>query len=230
VAARKLKPHPLRPPSLHERILEEIKAERKLKPVSPDMIRRSRLAMRPLTMSVSFDSSGAGKSISTPQDLFRCSDKPGSPRKKIAVSTLALADDTQLSLNPEIGAPSLAQRKKLLKAPTLAELESSDSEEESSTHKSISSSSLSTSMVDDTSPDSVKGKRTHPQFLPISSTPQPERHRAPRRRHSIEKETPTSVRQFMPPSRQNSRSLVCCLHGVVKNSPHFTFCPEKVIS
>lgn len=57
-----------------------------------------------------------------------CADKPGSPRKKIAVSTLALADDTQLSLNPEIGAPSLAQRKKLLKAPTLAELESSDSE------------------------------------------------------------------------------------------------------
>ncbi|XP_047672514.1 protein spire homolog 1 isoform X2 [Tachysurus fulvidraco] len=193
VSARKLKPHPLRPPSLHERILEEIKAERKLKPVSPDMIRRSRL--------------GAGKSISTPQDLFRCSDKPGSPRKRIAVSTLALADDTQLSLNPENGAPSLSQRKKLLKAPTLAELESSDSEEESSTHKSISSSSLSTSMVDDTSPDSVKGKRTHPQFLPISSTPQPERHRAPRRRHSIEKETPTSVRQFMPPSRQNSRSL-----------------------
>lgn len=43
VSARKLKPHPPRPPSLHERLLEGIKAERKLRPVSPDMIRRSRL-------------------------------------------------------------------------------------------------------------------------------------------------------------------------------------------
>lgn len=43
VAARKLKPHPPRPRSLHERLLEDIKAERKLRPVSPDMIRRNRL-------------------------------------------------------------------------------------------------------------------------------------------------------------------------------------------
>lgn len=43
VASRKLKPHPPRPRSLHERLLEDIKAERKLRPVSPDMIRRSRL-------------------------------------------------------------------------------------------------------------------------------------------------------------------------------------------
>lgn len=42
VAARKLKPQAERPPSLHERILEEIKSERKLRPVSPDQIRRSR--------------------------------------------------------------------------------------------------------------------------------------------------------------------------------------------
>lgn len=42
-SARKLKPTPPRPRSLHERILEEIKAERKLRPVSPDEIRRSRL-------------------------------------------------------------------------------------------------------------------------------------------------------------------------------------------
>ncbi|KAK3525457.1 hypothetical protein QTP86_031532 [Hemibagrus guttatus] len=225
VAARKLKPNPPRPPSLHERILEEIKAERKLRPVSPDMIRRSRLE------------DGAGKSISTPQDLFRCSDKQGSTRKKIAVSTLALADDTPLSSNPVNGTQPLSQRKKLLKAPTLAELESSDSElvkgnevvfvfkEESSTHKSISSSSISTSVVD-TSPDSVKGKRTPPQFLPISSTPQPERHMSFRRRHSIEKETPTSVRQFIPPSRQNSRSLeefcypVECLSLTVEEAMH----------
>uniref|UniRef100_A0A2K5Q0Z8 Spire type actin nucleation factor 1 n=1 Tax=Cebus imitator TaxID=2715852 RepID=A0A2K5Q0Z8_CEBIM len=42
-SARKLKPTPPRPRSLHERILEEIKAERKLRPVSPEEIRRSRL-------------------------------------------------------------------------------------------------------------------------------------------------------------------------------------------
>lgn len=42
VAARKLKPQAERPPSLHERILEGIKSERKLRPVSPDQIRRSR--------------------------------------------------------------------------------------------------------------------------------------------------------------------------------------------
>ncbi|XP_016403424.1 protein spire homolog 1-like, partial [Sinocyclocheilus rhinocerous] len=49
VAARKLKPQAERPPSLHERILEEIKSERKLRPVSPDMIRRSRFVIRPLS-------------------------------------------------------------------------------------------------------------------------------------------------------------------------------------
>ncbi len=42
VAARKLKPQVEHPPCLHERILKEIKSERKLRPVSPDMIRRSR--------------------------------------------------------------------------------------------------------------------------------------------------------------------------------------------
>lgn len=45
-------------------------------------------------------------------------------------------------------------------------------------------------------------------FLPISSTPQPERRKTPQRRHSIEKETPTNVRQFQPPTKQNSKSLV----------------------
>ncbi|KAI4888800.1 hypothetical protein NFI96_006433 [Prochilodus magdalenae] len=48
---------------------------------------------------------------------------------------------------------------------------------------------------------------TPPMFLPISSTPQPERRQPAQRRHSIEKETPTNVRQFVPPSRQSSKSL-----------------------
>lgn len=43
VSARKLKPQTQPPPTLHERILEEIKAERKLRPVSPDVVRRGRL-------------------------------------------------------------------------------------------------------------------------------------------------------------------------------------------
>uniref|UniRef100_A0A671P470 Protein spire homolog 1 n=1 Tax=Sinocyclocheilus anshuiensis TaxID=1608454 RepID=A0A671P470_9TELE len=195
VSARKLKPHPTRPPSLHERILEGIRSERKLRPVSPDMIRRSRL--------------GAGKSMSTPQDLFRSSDIPDGHRK-LAVSTLSLANGTSPARSPVngvAGGQPLSQRKRLLKAPTLAELDSSDSDEEQNTRTSDSSSSVSASLVEDTSPESVMAKKTPPQFLPISSTPQPDKRIAPQRRHSIEKEDPTSVRPFLPPSRQNSKSL-----------------------
>uniref|UniRef100_A0A671MHX8 Protein spire homolog 1-like n=1 Tax=Sinocyclocheilus anshuiensis TaxID=1608454 RepID=A0A671MHX8_9TELE len=199
VSARKLKPHPPRPPSLHERILEEIRSERKLRPVSPDMIRRSRL--------------GAGKSMSTPEDLFRSSDIPDGPRK-LAVSTLSLANGTSPARSPVnsvAGGQPLSQRKRLLKAPTLAELDSSDSDEEQNTWKSGSSSSVSTSLVEDTSPESIMGKKTPPQFLPISSTPQPDKRIAPQRRHTIEKDAPTSVRPFLPPSRQNSKSLAQAL-------------------
>ncbi|KAM4538906.1 protein spire homolog 1 isoform 2-T2 [Odontesthes bonariensis] len=200
VSARKLKPHPQRPRSLHERLLEGIKAERKLRPVSPDMIRRHRLVMRPLSMSYSFDSSGAGKSFSTPQDLFRSSDTPDAPRK-LAGSTQSLSSGTTGA--NQAGQP-LSQRKRLLRAPTLAELDSSESEEE----PTRSSSSMSTSLVEDTSPESVVEKKAPPKFLPVSATPQPDRRQSPQRRHSIEKEAPTSVRPFVPPSRQSSKSLV----------------------
>ncbi|XDV34723.1 hypothetical protein PO909_004852 [Leuciscus waleckii] len=178
-SARKLKPHPQIPPSLHERILEEIKSERKLRPVSPDMLRRSRL------------------------------DIPDGPRK-LAISTLSLANGTTPARSPVngvAGGQPLSQRKRLLKAPTLAELDSSDSDEDQNTRKSDSSSSISTSLVEDTSPESVMGKKIPPKFLPISSTPQPDKRFAPQRRHSIEKEAPTSVQSFLPPSRQNSKSL-----------------------
>nr|XP_023669841.1 protein spire homolog 1-like isoform X4 [Paramormyrops kingsleyae] len=192
VAARKLKPHPERPPTLHERILEEIKSERKLRPVSPEQIRRSRLVFRPLSMSYSFDLSDMSN---------------GASRKK-TLSALGLTNGTaaQGQQNGVTEGQLLSQRKRLLKAPTLAELESSESEEEV-TRRSASSSSISTSMVEDTSPESVLGKKTPPLFLPISSTPQPERRQTTQRRHSIEKETPTNVRQFMPPTRQSSKSL-----------------------
>uniref|UniRef100_A0A674C2L1 Spire-type actin nucleation factor 1a n=1 Tax=Salmo trutta TaxID=8032 RepID=A0A674C2L1_SALTR len=168
VTARKLKPHPAWPQTLHERLLEGIKQERKLRPVSPDMIRRNRL------------------DLSTPD----------APRKH-ATSTLSCP-----SAHGVGGA--LCQRKRLLKAPTLAELGSSESDDEPS-HRS---SSLSVSMLDASSPGSVLGKNTPSRFLPISMTPQPDSHPSPQRRRSIEKEPPTSVRPFTAPTRQSSKSLV----------------------
>ncbi|XP_040288526.1 protein spire homolog 1 isoform X3 [Bufo bufo] len=105
------------------------------------------------------------------------------------------------------GRPMQIQRKRLLKAPTLAELDSSESEEDT-VQKSSSSSSVSNSQPEDVSPGTAAGRKTPPRFLPISSTPQPERRQTPQRRHSIEKETPTNVRHFLPPTRQSSRSLV----------------------
>ncbi|KAM6968139.1 protein spire homolog 1 [Aplochiton taeniatus] len=211
VAARKLKPLTQPPPTLHERILEEIKAEKKLRPVSPDMMRRSRLVIRPLSMSFSFDSSD----VSSP-DMARMS-----------VSTMSLANGMTLSpRNLPSGSQGQIQRKRL-KAPTLAELDSSDSEDETfGGRRSASSSSVATSVMEDTSPESALGKKTPPMFLPISSTPQPERRQAPPRRHSIEKETPTNVRQFAPPSRQSSKSLeefcfpVECLSLTVEEVMH----------
>ncbi|XP_071410958.1 protein spire homolog 1 isoform X3 [Pithys albifrons albifrons] len=175
-SARKLKPTPPRPRSLHERILEEIKAERKLRPVSPDEIRRSRL------------------DVPTPE----------AGRKVVDASVVNGGLAAQGKQN---GATQMTvQRKRLLKAPTLAELDSSDSEEES-VHKSASSSSISPSQVEDPSQEGTSSRKMPPKFLPISSTPQPERRQPPQRRHSIEKETPTNVRQFLPPSKQSSRSL-----------------------
>ncbi|XP_042638343.1 protein spire homolog 1 [Orycteropus afer afer] len=192
VSARKLKPTPPRPRSLHERILEEIKAERKLRPISPEEIRCSRLAMRPLSMSHSFDLSD----VTTPE----------SPKNVIESSMVnGLTSSTKeydLSTTQQVP----VQRKKLLKAPTLAELDSSDSEEETA-HKSTSSSSVSSSFLEDPLLETASTRKKPPKFLPISSTPQPERRQPPQRRHSIEKETPTNVRQFLPPSKQSSRSL-----------------------
>ncbi|XP_043973057.1 protein spire homolog 1 isoform X2 [Gambusia affinis] len=210
VSARKLKPQAQPPPTLHERILEEIKAERKLRPVSPDQIRRGRLVIRPLSMSFSFDAS----------DEF----SPYMGRR--TSSSLSLTNGSRSPRVEPSGSQSVPQRKKLLKAPSLAELDSSDSDDELVGRTSASNSSVATSLMDDTSPESALGKKTPPMFLPISSTPQPERRQTPQRRHSIEKETPTSVRQFQPPSKQNSKSLeefcfpVECLSLTVEEVMH----------
>ncbi|XP_073535102.1 protein spire homolog 1 isoform X6 [Phyllobates terribilis] len=195
VSARKLKPTPARPRSLHERMLEEIKSERKLRPVSPDEFRHSRLVMRPLSMSHSFDLSD----VSTPEVSRK------QPNRTVLNGDIAERTGME---DPWNGRPMqmAIQRRRLLKAPTLAELDSSESEEDT-VHKSSSSSSVSNSQPDDTSPGTAAGRKTPPRFLPISSTPQPERRQTPQRRHSIEKETPTNVRHFIPPSRQSSRSL-----------------------
>ncbi|GAA6217565.1 protein spire homolog 1-like isoform X3 [Lates japonicus] len=213
VSARKLKPQTQPPPTLHERILEEIKAERKLRPVSPDEVRRGRL--------------GFGKTRSMPQDLFRTGLDEFSPYMgRRASSSLSLTNGTASPRAEPSGSQSAPQRKRLLKAPSLAELDSSDSDDEIVGRKSASSSSVATSLMDDTSPESALGKKTPPMFLPISSTPQPERRQTPQRRHSIEKETPTNVRQFQPPSKQNSKSLeefcfpVECLSLTVEEVMH----------
>ncbi|XP_013002118.2 protein spire homolog 1 isoform X2 [Cavia porcellus] len=194
VSARKLKPTPPRPRSLHERILEEIKAERKLRPVSPEEIRRSRLDVATPESSWSLGETlqANGGSLSTAQ--------PG----KSGLSPAALAPMAQ---------------KRLLKAPTLAELDSSDSEEEALRKSSSSSSSASPSQLEDSVAEATCMRKKPPKFLPISSTPQPERRQPPQRRHSIEKETPTNVRQFLPPSRQSSRSLVPKTTGVWPRTP-----------
>ncbi|XP_071325342.1 protein spire homolog 1 isoform X3 [Trachinotus anak] len=210
VSARKLKPQTQPPPTLHERIMEEIKAERKLRPASPDPVRRGRLVIRPLSMSFSFDAS----------DEF----SPYMGRR--TSSSLSLTNGTASPRLEPSGSHSAPQRKRLLKAPSLAELDSSDSDDEFMGRKSASSSSVATSLMDDTSPESALGKKTPPMFLPISSTPQPERRQTPQRRHSIEKETPTNVRQFQPPSKQSSKSLeefcfpVECLSLTVEEVMH----------
>ncbi|KAM8734978.1 protein spire homolog 1 isoform 6-T6 [Acanthopagrus schlegelii] len=210
VSARKLKPQTQPPPTLHERILEGIKSERKLRPVSPGEVRRGRLVIRPLSMSFSFDAS----------DEF----SPYMGRR--TSSSLSLTNGSASPRAEPSGSQSVPQRKRLLKAPSLAELDSSDSDDEIIGRRSASSSSVATSVMDDTSPESAVGKKTPPMFLPISSTPQPERRKTPQRRHSIEKETPTNVKQFLPPSKQNSKSLeefcfpVECLSLTVEEVMH----------
>ncbi|XP_061026306.1 protein spire homolog 1 isoform X11 [Eubalaena glacialis] len=188
-SARKLKPTPPRPRSLHERILEEIKAERKLRPVSPEETRRGRLE------------------VATPE----------SP-KNVLESSMVNGGLTSQSRENGAGAAQQVpvQRKKLLKAPTLAELDSSDSEEE--TLPRSASSSASPSFLEAPFLEAVSTRKNPPKFLPISSTPQPERRQPPQRRHSIEKETPTNVRQFLPASRQSSRSLAGVLTVLQKDA------------
>ncbi|XP_059424558.1 protein spire homolog 1-like isoform X3 [Carassius carassius] len=190
--------------SAHEVILEFIRSRPPLNPVSARKLKPQAERPPSLHERILEEIKSERKLRPVSPDMIRRSrfDVCSSDGARKASSTLSLADGVSLQQNVSSG----FQRKRL-QAPTLSELDSSDSEDETAGQRSASCSSISTSMVDDTSPESVLGKKTPPMFLPISSTPQPERRQQAQRRHSIEKETPTSVRHFLPPSRHSSRSL-----------------------
>uniref|UniRef100_H2TGE1 Spire type actin nucleation factor 1 n=1 Tax=Takifugu rubripes TaxID=31033 RepID=H2TGE1_TAKRU len=180
--------------SAHEVILEFIRSRPPLNPVSARKL-------KPQTQPPPTLHERILEEIKAERKLRPVS--PGEMRRaKRTSSTLSLANVS--SLAEPSGSQSVPQRKKLLKAPSLAELDSSDS---------------------DVSP-SLSLWGSPPMFLPISSTPQPERRQTPQRRHSIEKETPTNVRQFQPPTKQSSKSLeefcfpVECLSLTVEEVMH----------
>ncbi|XP_061429129.1 protein spire homolog 1-like isoform X5 [Lethenteron reissneri] len=170
VAFRKLRETPERPRSLHEQMLDEIRMDRKLRPVSPVLPQPCRTALRPLSMSQSFDLA----------DI----DTPDGRR---------------------------VRKKKLLKAPTLAEMEAEFEEEQEEGNLGDAG---TLDYLGDMSPflrdAGPRDRRSlHLSFMPVSLTPQPERRLPGPRRHSIEKETPTTTaaREFPRPVRQDSRSL-----------------------
>uniref|UniRef100_UPI003AADDAD0 protein spire homolog 1 isoform X5 n=1 Tax=Centroberyx gerrardi TaxID=166262 RepID=UPI003AADDAD0 len=189
--------------SAHEVILEFIRSRPPLNPVSARKLKPHPPRPRSLHERLLEDIKAERKLRPVSPDMIRRNrldmNTPDAPRK-LAVSTQSLANGTRTQGG---GVQPLSQRKRLLRAPTLAELDSSESDEEATR----SSSSMSTSLLEDTSPESVTGKKAPPKFLPISATPQPDKRQSPQRRHSIEKETPTSVRPFVPPSKQSSKSL-----------------------
>ncbi|XP_063054945.1 protein spire homolog 1 isoform X2 [Engraulis encrasicolus] len=194
--------------SAHEVILDFIRSRPPLNPVAARKLKPQAERPQSLHEKILEEIKSERKLRPVSPDQIRRSrldvSSPDSARK--AVSTLSLANGVPLQANGGAGSQGLFQRKRL-PAPTLSEMDSSESDEEAGARRSGSSSSISTSAVEDTSPEGTLGKKTPPLFLPISSTPQPERRQVTQRRHSIEKETPTNVRQFMPPTRQSSKSL-----------------------
>ncbi|XP_078473911.1 LOW QUALITY PROTEIN: protein spire homolog 1-like [Lampetra planeri] len=173
VAFRKLRETPERPRSLHEQMLNEIRMDRKLRPVSPVLPQPCRTALRPLSMSQSFDLA----------DI----DTPDGRR---------------------------VRKKKLLKAPTLAEMEAEFEEDQEEQEEGSLGDAGTLDYLGDMSPflrdAGPRDRRSlHLSFMPVSLTPQPERRLPGPRRHSIEKETPTTTaaREFPRPVRQDSRSL-----------------------
>uniref|UniRef100_A0A7N6F7G6 KIND domain-containing protein n=1 Tax=Anabas testudineus TaxID=64144 RepID=A0A7N6F7G6_ANATE len=161
--------------SAHEIILEFIRSRPPLNPVAARKLKPHPPRPRSLHERLLEDIKAERKLRPVSPDMIRRSrlDTPDAPRK-LAVSTQSLASGTMGSSQGAV--QPLSQRKRLLRAPTLAELDSSESD-------------------------------VSPKFLSVSAKPQPDKHHSPQRRHSIEKEAPTSVRPFAPPSRQSSKSL-----------------------
>uniref|UniRef100_A0A3B3ZC22 KIND domain-containing protein n=1 Tax=Periophthalmus magnuspinnatus TaxID=409849 RepID=A0A3B3ZC22_9GOBI len=194
--------------SAHEIILEFIRSRPPLNPVAARKLKPHPPRPRSLHERLLEDIKAERKLRPVSPDMIRRHrlDTPDAPRKLVG-STQSLTNSTPTP--NQSGVQPLSQRKRLLKAPTLAELDSSDSEGETS---KSSSSILEEKLA------SIAEKKTPPKFLPISATPQPDKRQpSPQRRHSIEKEAPTSVRPFIPPSKQSSKSLVCALYKLIHN-------------
>uniref|UniRef100_A0A3Q3JMG3 KIND domain-containing protein n=1 Tax=Monopterus albus TaxID=43700 RepID=A0A3Q3JMG3_MONAL len=139
-------------------------------------------------------------------------DSPDAPRK-LAVSTQSLASDATESSQ---GGVQPLNQKKLLKAPALDELDSSESD------ASISS-QIFILFILELLPLYVP--LDPPKFLPVSTTLKSEKSWPSLRRHSIEKESPASVCPVLP-SRQSTKSLeefcypVQCLALTVEEVMH----------
>uniref|UniRef100_A0A3P8T0A3 Spire-type actin nucleation factor 1a n=1 Tax=Amphiprion percula TaxID=161767 RepID=A0A3P8T0A3_AMPPE len=188
--------------SAHEIILEFIRSRPPLNPVSARKLKPHPPRPRSLHERLLEDIKAERKLRPVSPDMIRRSrlDTPDGQRK-LAGSTQSLASGTT---GPnQSGVQPLIQRKRLLRAPTLAELDSSESDVRCQTPFSIVPplevfSAFLFLFLTSAAP---------PKFLPVSATPQPDKRQSPQRRHSIEKEAPTSVRPFAPPSRQASKSL-----------------------
>ncbi|XP_028673434.1 protein spire homolog 1-like isoform X2 [Erpetoichthys calabaricus] len=187
--------------SAHEVILDFIRSRPPLNPVAARKLKPTPPRPRSLHEKILEEIKSERKLRPVSPDEIRRSRFEVSTTEAARRSASPAARETS---QPDGGLHAPVVRKRLLKAPTLAELDSSDSEEETS-RRSLSHSGASG--IAGLSPESPFGKKTPPKFLPVSSTPQPERRQPPQRRHSIEKETPTNVRHFLPPSRQSSKSL-----------------------
>ncbi|XP_068093236.1 protein spire homolog 1 isoform X2 [Hyperolius riggenbachi] len=194
--------------SAHEIILDFIRSRPPLNPVSARKLKPTPPRPRSLHERILEEIKSERKLRPVSPDEIRRSrlDVSATPELSRKQPDITLLNGGVVDSSKVSGKSFQLQRRRL-KAPTLAELDSSESEEDT-VQKSSSSSSVAASQLEDVSPGSASGKKTPPRFLPISSTPQPERKQTPQRRHSIEKETPTNVRQFLPPTRQSSRSLV----------------------
>ncbi|CAI5690668.1 unnamed protein product [Oreochromis niloticus] len=186
--------------SAHEVILEFIRSRPPLNPVSARKLKPHPPRPRSLHERLLEDIKAERKLRPVSPDMIRRNrlDTPDA-RRKLTCSTHSLS--SSIAGPNQGGGQALSQRKRVLKAPTLAELDGSDSDEETTQ----SSSSMSTSLIEDTSPDS-QPRRLLQNSCP-SPPPQPDKRQSSQRRHSIEKESPTSVRPFLPSSRRSSKSL-----------------------